>query len=184
MRLDVVPIADAVTPAQLAGASAIVIDVLRASTTIITALANGCAGIIPVTDRDTARARAAALGADALVAGERRGEALDRGRDVMMVCSGERGTISLEDHVCAGLMVDRMASVDASARLTPAAEAAMQAGRRYGKDVARLGQDSAWARRLASRGHSPDLDVCLALDTVALVPIYVANIDKIVLPPR
>ena len=75
MRIDVAPTADAVVPAELAGVTALVIDVLRASTTIITALANGCDAIVPVAEPAEARRRALAMqNGGALVAGERQGE--------------------------------------------------------------------------------------------------------------
>ena len=75
MRIDVAPTADAVVPAELAGVTALVIDVLRASTTIITALTNGCDAIVPVADPAEARRRALATqNGGALVAGERQGE--------------------------------------------------------------------------------------------------------------
>ncbi|MGH7303751.1 MAG: 2-phosphosulfolactate phosphatase, partial [Candidatus Rokuibacteriota bacterium] len=75
MRIDVAPTADAVVPVELEGVTALVIDVLRASTTIITALANGCEAIVPVAEPQEARRRAlAAQNGGALVAGERQGE--------------------------------------------------------------------------------------------------------------
>jgi 2-phosphosulfolactate phosphatase len=75
VRIDVAPTADAVVPAELAGVTALVIDVLRASTTIITALANGCDAIVPVANPEEARRRARATqNGGALVAGERQGE--------------------------------------------------------------------------------------------------------------
>ena len=75
MRIDVAPTADAVVPADLGGVTALVIDVLRASTTIITALASGCDAIVPVADPLDARRRAAEMwNGGALVAGERQGE--------------------------------------------------------------------------------------------------------------
>jgi len=77
----VAPTADAVVLADLGGVTALVIDVLRASTTIITALANGCDAIVPVADPLDARRRAGEGGTGgarrnhgALMAGERRGE--------------------------------------------------------------------------------------------------------------
>ena len=70
-QIDVVLTADGVNPDRLAGASALVIDVLRASTTIVTALANGAASVEPVATVDEARARKAALGPAAILAGER-----------------------------------------------------------------------------------------------------------------
>jgi 2-phosphosulfolactate phosphatase len=57
----------------VAGGIAVVIDVLRASTTIATALANGAARIRPVPAVDAARALAAALGPGTLLGGERGG---------------------------------------------------------------------------------------------------------------
>ena len=70
-----VPTADAVVPADLHGMTALVIDVLRASTTIITAFAQGCRAIVPVGDPADARRRAGAVAGDGvLTAGEREGE--------------------------------------------------------------------------------------------------------------
>ena len=72
--IDVVLTADRVVAKSLAGATALVIDVLRASTSMITALANGAACILPVAELDDARDRAVALGKGALLAGERHGD--------------------------------------------------------------------------------------------------------------
>lgn len=239
MRIDVVPIADAVTPERVAGATVLVIDVLRASTTIIAALGNGADAIVPVADPDEARSRAVD---GVLVAGERRGEklagfdlgnspvecavtplagrtivfttsngtrallatrgaaavgiaalvnvsaaaawAVGQGRDVTVLCAGERGALSLEDHVCAGLLVDRLRRSVDGARLTPSAEEAAQAARPYEPDVDRLATDSRWAQSLTNAGHGPDVKACLQLDTTSLVPVYVPDVDKVVLAPR
>src|SRR3989442_12597540 len=79
MRIVVVLTADAVAPGQLDGTVALVVDVLRASTTMITALAHGCVSITPVADPAEARRLAAAEGPDAaLAAGGRRGEPIPR----------------------------------------------------------------------------------------------------------
>jgi 2-phosphosulfolactate phosphatase len=61
-------------PVALAGGVAVVIDVLRASTTMVTALANGAACVIPCADVETARQVAAKETAgQALLGGERGG---------------------------------------------------------------------------------------------------------------
>lgn len=57
----------------LRGDVAVVIDVLRASTTMVTALAHGAAGVLPVAGVDEARRRAAAIGPAAVLGGERGG---------------------------------------------------------------------------------------------------------------
>jgi 2-phosphosulfolactate phosphatase len=239
VRVDVALTPAAVVPGALAGATALVIDVLRASTSMITALANGCLGLVPVAEVDEARRRVAGL-AGALLAGERGGDppegfdlgnspleftrprvggrtivfttsngtraliaarpattigvagfanlsaaadwALGQGRSIVVVCAGELGAPSVEDEVCAGLLVDRVLYQQAGAVPGPAARAALDAGRPYVKDLARLGHDSPHARRLASRGRGPDVAACLALDGFALVPIYRADVDKVVSP--
>jgi len=237
VRVDVAVTPDGLDRAAVAGSRVLVIDVLRAATCIVTALANGCAAIVPVATPEDARLRMTAQ-PDALVAGERRGEplegfdlgnspleftrervggrvvimttsngtrallaargataigvaafvnlgaaavwALDGRRDVLLLCSGERGARSLEDHVCAGLLAERLLAREPAARATPTAEAAMGLAEPYGKDVARLAQDSSWARHLASRGRARDVAACLSLDTSSLVPEYRPNIDKVV----
>lgn len=243
MRVDVVPTAEAAGSAALAGVSVLVVDVLRASTTIVAALRSGCAGVVPVADPDEARRRAAAAPpGQALLAGERKGEpiagfdlgnspldvtpervrgktlilttsngtrallaarpaarmavaalvnltavtawALEAGADVTVLCAGERGEVSLEDRVCAGLLVEGVLREAPGAAVSgPAAEAAAL-GRSYGKDVGRLAQDSSWARHLVRRGRGADVAACLALDTATLVPIYLRDVDKIVAGPR
>lgn len=61
-------------PEELRGGIAVVIDVLRASTTIVTALANGARRVIPCGDVETAKRIAAGLSAgDVLRGGERGG---------------------------------------------------------------------------------------------------------------
>jgi len=61
----------------LADRAVLMVDVLRASTSIATALANGARAVIPVADKGEAGRLAASLGRDAVVlAGERGGETL------------------------------------------------------------------------------------------------------------
>jgi 2-phosphosulfolactate phosphatase len=230
MRVDVALTPDALDPGALPASTALVVDVLRASTTMITALGNGCAGIAPVADAGEALRSARAMGAGALAAGERRGRmvegfdlgnsplevtrervadkvlvfttsngtrallavrsaaavgvaafvnvsaavgwALAAGRDVTVVCAGERGKVSLEDKVCAGLLVDGLLRDEPGAQLTETARGAREVGRGYGKAIGRLALDSSWARHLALSGRGSDVAACLALDTTTLVPVW------------
>src|SRR5206468_1481453 len=115
---------------------------------------------------------AAAIGVAAFVnLGPAAAWALAGSRDVLLLCSGERGARSLEDHVCAGLLAERLLAGEPGARATAAAEAATAAARPYGKDIARLAHDSSWARHLASRGRAADGAACLSLDAAGIVPV-------------
>jgi 2-phosphosulfolactate phosphatase len=242
MHLDVVTTAEAVVPARLQARTVLVVDVLRASTTMVAALGHGAAAIVPVATPEEARERAGAAEPGCLVAGERRGEkvdgfdlgnspleftaervagrtimfttsngtrallasreataigiaafvnaaaaaawAVDEGRDLTIVCAGDRGRHSMEDHVCAGLLVDRVVAAKPAAACSPAAEAAVSEARGYGTEVARLAVESPWARRLVAGGLGDDVAACLVLDTSRLVPVYLPGVDKVVLAPR
>ena len=117
----------------LKGGVAVVIDVLRATTTMIHALAAGCDAIIPCAEIDEAREVAASLpGGSALLAGEREGlpiegfelgnspgactPALCSGRTmVMTTTNGTRAILaSLEaDRVLVAGFVNRKATIEA-----------------------------------------------------------------------
>jgi 2-phosphosulfolactate phosphatase len=243
VRVDVVLAAERVDPAAVRGASVLVIDVLRASTTIVSALTHGCRALVPVADAAEARRRARSY-ADGppLLAGERRGDTIDgfdlgnspievasprvRGRTMLLttsngtrallaaraaaaigvagfvnlaaagawaagqglpialVCAGERGAVSLEDQVCAGMLVTQLAEANPPRSLTDVARAAARAAQRYEKDLGQLREDSPWARHLIRTGRGRDVDACLSLDTSTLVPVYQAHVDEIITGQR
>jgi 2-phosphosulfolactate phosphatase len=242
VRVDVAVTVEAVVPASLDGQTALVIDVLRASTTMITALGNGAAAMVPVADSADARRRHAAAGNGTLLAGERRGDtvpgfdlgnsplemtrervggktiifttsngtrallacrgaaavgvagvvnasaaarwAVALARDVTVVCAGERGARSLEDHVGAGLIVHALARLVPAAVLSDTARAARAEAERYRGDLQRVGTDSGWARHLRRSGRAGDVAACLELDTSSLVPVFLPDVDKVVASPR
>lgn len=149
-----VPTAEAVVPADLGGATALVIDVLRASTTIIMALANGCQAIVPVADPLDARRRAAAQWGDGvLVAGERGGEPIPgfdlsnspvdfgrgRARGKIVFFTTSNGTRAL-------LAARAAEAIGVAALVNASAAAAWAAG--GGRDVAILCAGSRGARAL------------------------------------
>lgn len=70
------------TPEELAGGTVVVIDVLRATSTIVTALANGAAAVIPCLEVDEARRIAAGLEAGTALLGGERGGLLIEGFDL------------------------------------------------------------------------------------------------------
>ncbi|RKO66868.1 2-phosphosulfolactate phosphatase [Desulfofundulus salinus] len=77
MRIDLLPTAESIVPAELAGCTAVVFDVLRATSTIVTALAHGCRRVVPVVDASGARELAGRLAGEntpVLLAGERGGQ--------------------------------------------------------------------------------------------------------------
>src|SRR5436309_2662913 len=80
VRVHLVP--SLAAPVALVGGVAVVIDVLRATTTIVHALAAGCAAVVPCAEVDEAKKTAAALRPGKVVLGGERGGKLIRGFDL------------------------------------------------------------------------------------------------------
>jgi 2-phosphosulfolactate phosphatase len=225
----------ALTPGEfpglaLGGRTAIVVDVLRATSMVVAAFDAACARVIPVAGAAEAAERSRALLPETvLLAGERGGERIDgfdlgnspldctpervggrsivltttngtaamlkasqadaaavaaltnvaaavrwavsTGRDLAVLCAGDRGGFSLEDAVCAGLLAEGIGRAAAGATLSDAAQAARCLGILYGARLDRLRRDSGWARHLDARERGADLDSCLRLDTSTVVPV-------------
>jgi 2-phosphosulfolactate phosphatase len=208
--------------------TAVVIDVLRASSTIVTALAAGAQAIYPVVSTEEAIKLATSLGRDdTLLAGERRGlkvEGFDLGnspreftpetvggkRVVMsttngtralvtvagaehvlvasflnlsavaaacadaerlaVVCAGREGRFSIDDAVCAGMLLGRLKErLGGTLEVEDAGRAVLMLAEAFGVDDA-LFTDAAAGRALAEIGMLDDVAWCVRVDVEELVP--------------
>lgn len=165
-RITVIPTVNDASADELAGNTAIVIDVLRATTTILTAFQHGCSGVVPV---ETVYQAKDMLTEGDLLAGERNGRklpgfelgnspleymslelndkriimtttngtraihkaakasqvlaacnlnaraaakhALSLKKNITIVCAGTKDRFSLEDGLCAGLIIEEMSGL-------------------------------------------------------------------------
>ena len=206
----------------------VVVDVLRATSTIVAALAAGAEAIYPVVSVEDAIKLATSLGRkDALLAGERRGLAVDGfdlgnspseftpesvgGKRVVMsttngtaalvaaagaqrvlvgsyvnlsavadavagverlavVCAGREGRYSLDDALCAGRLVQRLAErLGTALELEDGARAALALATLHTPDPGFLLQTSSGAA-LAAIGLAEDVLWCAREDVFDLVP--------------
>lgn len=212
---------------------AIVIDVLRAASSIATALANGCNEIIPVAEAQEAFSFAEQFPrALLLLAGERHGrriEGFDLGnspkefkpetvagktivmtttngtrallwcegaekiyilsllnlrsitqslrncdKDIVIVCSGQDGEESLEDTVCAGLLIEKLCDlVPDHVQLTDTAQAARLLAQTHKVDLAAMLQQSPHGKVLKHIGFADDLEICSRVNALDVTPVYV-----------
>ncbi len=212
----------------LAGGLAVVIDVLRATTTIVHALAAGCTAVRPCAEVDEARELAGGMRAGRVLLGGERGgcplpgfdlgnspreytaklcrkrtlvltttngtRALLRAveaerilvaafanysaiceqlrqdaRPVHIVCAGTEGSVSLEDTLLAGALVDFLCQVG-EVRLNDAARLAWDSFENHGQvllGALEIGQGGAKLRGL---GYDEDIRAAAQVDRFALVP--------------
>lgn len=214
------------------GKAVVVIDVLRACSTIVTALANGARSVIPIADvGDAGRLVAhldpaayvlggerdalpipdfplgnspseytpevvkgrtvilhttngapifpAAASAESVVAGSLLNvQAVVRflqeaGRDAVLVCAGWKGRVSLEDTLCAGLILHRIFDGHLPDEVSDAARVACSLYDTERSNLQGALVRSQHGRRLAGLGHAEDLAACARIDAYPdLLPRY------------
>jgi 2-phosphosulfolactate phosphatase len=96
--------------------------------------------------------------------------------DPLVICAGRRGRVSVEDALCAGLLVNavientRQAKLPEPELLDGAAAAHALAMELSPVDAHLLG-NTAGGRSLASIGQSSDIELCAKVDSVPVVPV-------------
>ena len=231
MQVEVFLTGTSVGPDDVRGRTAVVIDVLRTSTTVATALRNGARAVVPVIDTGEAARMAASMDpATTLLGGERGGVSIEgfhlgnspreydartvrdrtvimvtsngtgavarcaeasevvigglvnaravvdhvvrQGRDLTIVCAGWMNRVSLEDTLCAGLLIDLIGPDRLGSPETDSAHIARVLYKHdRGSLVDRIASCN-HARRLERLGHGADIAICSAVDSVPVVPVY------------
>ena len=213
---------------DMAERTVVVIDVLRATSTMVEALVNGARGVYPAASTEEAIKLASSLGPeDTLLCGESKGlmvEGFDLGNsprefgaervadkrlvmsttngtraflmaedadrvlscsflnlgavvdavadveELVVVCAGRGGAFSIDDAVCAGVLVRRLRELrDGEVELNDAASAALELSFRFRVGAAFLGRTVA-GRSLIEIGFGDDVKHCAQLDRYAVVP--------------
>lgn len=230
MDITVLPSVNEARADELVNKTVIVIDVLRATSTILTALAHGCQAIYPAEtvlqakqlyqpgfilggERACKKIPGFDLGnspleyTDASIAGktlimtttngtraiQKAGkagtilaasllngkvcaeEALSLKKDIVILCSGTQDVYSLEDGVCAGLLVDELlkASVESRAELgiNDFGLSMLYAFRHVQHNLTEALLHCSNGKRLCKLGFLEDIKYCSQMNTIPLVPI-------------
>lgn len=216
---------------DLKGRTAIVIDVLRACSTIATALDHGARAVVPVLDMAQAGKIASNLDPDVYrLGGERGGKKIEgyhlgnspleytkeevEGRDIILnttngtkaltrarhakhliagsllnasrvvdfvkevdnavtiICAGRQDRISLEDIVCAGLLLHRLWDGNEPDFVSDAAHTAYIQYLHDRDDIDALLHRCNHARGLVEAGFQEDVNYCLQIDALPVLPYY------------
>ena len=227
---------------QLRDKNVVVLDVLRASSTITVALNNGAREIIPVASIESAvKISGSLFGEVTLRGGERNGkiiegfnlgnspleysEAAVKGKsiiycttngsvamaksryarmlivgsflnlttmvdfireekkDFLFICAGRLNSIgyfSLEDAVCAGMMIQKLMKDESlELNLSDAAKAAHALYKSFGRSILKMLKISEHGIFLIEIGFADDLKICAAVDSVPVLPVQVESKIKL-----
>ena len=230
--IDVLLIPEEIAKSNLNGKLVIMIDVLRASSTIVTALARGCKGFIPIFSPLEAQKKAKCFQEkNCLLCGERKGKKIlgfDLGNsphefkkeivkqkqiiftttngvkvlemsknavetvicsflnmsavceyclsfngDILILCAGREGHFSLEDTVCAGMLINSIRyKMQNDFPKSDANTIAQILYLKYSTDLLGMLKESQHGKYLINIGLDKDLEYCSTVDLFSIVPVY------------
>lgn len=234
MKVEVFLTGSVVTEEDVKGRTVIVIDVLRASSTIATALQNGARAVVPVPDMAEAGKIASNMDPESyLLGGERGGDriegyhkgnspleytpevvedrtiifnttngtaaitqarsaehlvigsflnasrvvefALSSQLDIAIICAGWRNRVSLEDTLCAGMLLYRLWDGAEPGLVSDTAHIAFTQYEHDRDDLQRSLRRCNHAQWLASKGYEDDVEYCFQIDALPVLPYYEEN---------
>lgn len=220
------------------GKTTVVIDVLRASTTIITALSNGAKEIVPVgTVEFAVKISGGIFGGQTLLGGERNTKKIEGfalgnspseytkeivsgksivfystngsraivkakystnlficsfnnlkvlakhlkklNEDIIILCAGNNNFFSLEDSVCAGMLISELIAGTKKTELTDASTSALTLFKSFGKNIFKMLCETDHGQLLISNGFEDDLRACAELNSTDVIPFYAENALKV-----
>jgi len=231
MKIDIALLPQETKGMDLSDTVCIVLDIFRATTSIVTSMSNGCNMMVPVLSFEDAQKIGAKM-ESVLFAGERKSvriegcnlgnspfefcqetvqgksiimtttngtvaikstdgayrtligsflnakavcqQATTYGKDILIVCAGTDGLFSLEDALCAGLLV-QILSEGCGMVLSDSAYAAMLMYAAGQGALVETGIVSRNGQRLRELNRIDDVEYCMQINTLTVVPQYVSG---------
>ncbi len=92
--------------------------------------------------------------------------------DCLIACAGNYGKISLEDTVCAGMILARLKKKGNNLEMGDEARMSIILYQNYLDDFQSIIRDSSHGRYLSSLGKQDDMNYCLTVNKVNCLPLY------------
>ena len=105
---------------------------------------------------------------------------IELGRDLLIFPSGDKGSFSLEDSICGGMLIELIAKKGKkSISLTDASNSAQILYQRFKDNLLEAFYLSHHAKELIKRGFGDDLVYCAQIDMTDIVPEFKAGVIRV-----
>ncbi len=237
MKLNVFLSSVIVDELYFTGKTAVVIDVLRATSTIATAINNGAKEIIPVASVEFAvKVSGGIFGGQTLLGGERNTKKIEGfalgnspfeytkevvegksivffttngskaivktrysenlftcsfinmdavanhltalNNDIEIICSGRNNYFSIEDSVCAGMLISKIKEIKKDISLNDSGTAVTALYEKYKDNIVKMMRESDHGKILLENGFDTDLDYCGQTGILDIIPFYTNGVLK------
>ena len=99
---------------------------------------------------------------------------LEQNMDFTIICAGKSNTFCIEDTVCAGMIINKVAE-RAAIEPTDAAVAALALYENFGYSIQEMLQNAEHGIYLTGIHFEKDLEICSAVDSIQVLPVYANN---------
>jgi 2-phosphosulfolactate phosphatase len=100
-------------------------------------------------------------------------------KEIILVCAGWKGRLSLEDVLCAGYIINLIYDGTIPDDAKDGALVAAALYDRFSDNITGVVSSSNHAKRLQEMGYSADIEYCCAINTVNIVPEVIEGIIRI-----
>ncbi len=104
-------------------------------------------------------------------------------KDFLLICAGRVNSIgyfSLEDAVCAGMMIQKLMKDESlELELSDSAKASLALHKSFGRSILKMLRTSEHGKYLAEIGFAEDLKICAAVDSVPILPTLQGTVIKL-----
>ncbi len=98
--------------------------------------------------------------------------------DVEIVCAGRNNYFSIEDSVCAGMLISKINKVKADSFLNDSGAAVLTLYEKYGANLIKMMRESDHGKILIENGFEADLEYCSSIDILEDIPSYANGVLK------
>ena len=94
------------------------------------------------------------------------------GEDVQILCAGSNGMFSLEDTVCAGMLIKKLSEKNPEIQLSDSAQASVILADSFAADILKMLRESEHGKELIEAGFEEDLKLIAEIDSVPVTPYF------------